>query len=477
MEIDKSIFKIITDHSAPNWESPWNKSERYQSSGTGFCILVNGKKHILTNAHCVQNYVMVKAVGRDHSSGFPVMVEAILYECDLALLSASKEHLKDVEPLRFRRWPDRLENVRVVGYPLGGHNVSFTSGVVNRVVMVPYMNITNGIALQIDAAINFGNSGGPVIDSNNYVIGVAFSAIDSSYAENMGYIIPTILINFFITALERGSFDDGNFSGLSRLNLSTQTLHNKTLRGIFHTKSNDNGILMTSAYSTIKEFDILTHIENVSINNDGNVIVKDMLDNIAGKDYIDIVNSPGTILNTNEVLPWKTMISMIHPGTKITLSILRNSVKKDIHTILSGIKFNIPQLEYQDTPRYYTFMGMIFVPLTRMLIKQIANKGHYLASLEHWASEPIAPGDEYVVLVDIYVTDFTEDFPKDNFIVDTINGIPIHSLDQMEKTVSKITKSKKEHLVIQFKDTDDIAALNNADIVKYNKKITSEYIK
>ena len=44
------------------------------------------------------------------------------------------------------------------------------------------------LCVQIDAAINSGNSGGPALNSQFECVGVAFQSFDSSEAENIGYI-------------------------------------------------------------------------------------------------------------------------------------------------------------------------------------------------------------------------------------------------------------------------------------------------
>jgi S1-C subfamily serine protease len=75
--------------------------------------------------------------------------------------------------------PNLYENVMVIGYPMGGDNVCVTRGVVSRVTTINYETkvydqpVAELLTIQIDAAINSGNSGGPVIHENGYVVGVA----------------------------------------------------------------------------------------------------------------------------------------------------------------------------------------------------------------------------------------------------------------------------------------------------------------
>lgn len=62
-----------------------------------------------------------------------------------------------------RKLPKLEERVAVVGFPIGGENLSVSSGVVSRIDMQEYANgIHDLLAIQVDAPINPGNSGGPV---------------------------------------------------------------------------------------------------------------------------------------------------------------------------------------------------------------------------------------------------------------------------------------------------------------------------
>lgn len=63
------------------------------------------------------------------------------------------------------------------------------------------------LAIQVDAAINSGNSGGPVLLGDR-VVGIAFQCLTSG--DNIGYIIPVPVINHFLEDLRRNS---GKYTG------------------------------------------------------------------------------------------------------------------------------------------------------------------------------------------------------------------------------------------------------------------------
>ena len=116
----------------------------------------------------------------------------------------------------------------MVGYPTGGDNISVTRGIVSRVEPQQYAHgTTTLLAIQIDAAINPGNSGGPAFQGKN-VVGVAFQNLQG--AENIGFVIPTTIIDHFLTDVERNASKNRPHAGFSSLGLHCQAMENINLR-------------------------------------------------------------------------------------------------------------------------------------------------------------------------------------------------------------------------------------------------------
>ena len=63
--------------------------------------------------------------------------------------------------------------------------------------------------LQIDAAINSGNSGGPAFNDKGNCVGIAFQSLKHEDAENIGYVIPTPVIMHFIQDYQK----NGRYTG------------------------------------------------------------------------------------------------------------------------------------------------------------------------------------------------------------------------------------------------------------------------
>lgn len=153
-------------------------------NGSGFVIEADGL-YVVTNAHVVVNALSVKV---ETPSGLRVNADIVGMDpsTDLALLSAD---LGDVPPLIFAESVSLRAGdlVFAAGYPRG-LDLSLTTGILSGVgrqgfVSEGELSIDNFI--QTDAAVNPGNSGGPLLDSAGRVIGIT-SFIISRTGESGG---------------------------------------------------------------------------------------------------------------------------------------------------------------------------------------------------------------------------------------------------------------------------------------------------
>ncbi|HEX3696582.1 MAG TPA: S1C family serine protease [Polyangia bacterium] len=143
---------------------------------------------------------------------------------DLALLKLDDERVFDTHgPLaRALALPDIKDAVMAYGYPTGGSNLAITKGIVSRIEFAAYNRPVWGMRIQIDAAINHGNSGGPAV-AGDKMIGLAFSSLGGT--QNIGYIIPNEEIELFLADVA-----DGTYGGKPGMYDDLQTLENPALR-------------------------------------------------------------------------------------------------------------------------------------------------------------------------------------------------------------------------------------------------------
>jgi len=125
-------------------------------------VIVEGKR-ILTNAHVVTYASQIQVQANHAGDKVAASVVAVAPEIDLALLKLDDESFFDSRPAvgRAGTLPKVKDTVMVYGFPTGGTSLSITKGIVSRIEFAAYSSSQSGLRIQIDAAINHGNSGGP----------------------------------------------------------------------------------------------------------------------------------------------------------------------------------------------------------------------------------------------------------------------------------------------------------------------------
>ena len=270
--LSNGVVRIYCTHSPPNFGMPWQRQRQEFSTSTGF-VLDGGL--IVTNAHAVEYGSLIQVKAGESEKKFVASAVAVGHECDLAILDvADSKFWEVVEPLTLGKIPELLEDVSVVGYPVGGDSLSITSGVVSRIEMQEYAQASAQLlAIQIDAAINPGNSGGPVVDENDNVIGVAFQSLADEDIENIGYVVPVNVINHFLEDVKR----HGRYTGVCGLGVRLQALENEAIRRQKGMKEEDTGVLVISLADTapakkvLEVGDVLLSVDGTRISNDGKI--------------------------------------------------------------------------------------------------------------------------------------------------------------------------------------------------------------
>ena len=218
----KQVVAITTEVTT----SYWGFITSTPVSGSGFIISENG--YILTNHHVIADAV---EGGYDISvymnDGSMYIAEIVGYEedNDIAVLKIDAE---DLEAVTVGDSDAMLvgETARVIGNPLGELQYSMTSGEVSALdreisTTDSYTGVVTTINMfQIDAAVNGGNSGGPVYNSRGEVIGVVTAKYSDTGVEGLGFAIP---INDAISIAEE-LITKGYVSGKAYMGISVQTV-------------------------------------------------------------------------------------------------------------------------------------------------------------------------------------------------------------------------------------------------------------
>ena len=110
----------------------------------------------------------------------------------------------------------------------------------SRIEFSPYYHFVMGLRVQIDAALNPGNSGGPAF-SKGRLVGLVFSHIPT--AQNIGYLIPVEEIRMFLDDLA-----DGTYNGKPQILDLLQTVENDALRAKLGLPKGTGGLMVTEPY-------------------------------------------------------------------------------------------------------------------------------------------------------------------------------------------------------------------------------------
>jgi len=187
---------------APESNPPSQKASRtITKSGTGFVISNNG--HIVTNQHVVEG--CVGDIQGNLSGEAPVKLRLVSSDetNDLALLQAPSPY-KDVATIRDKPIHPG-DSVVAIGYPFHGlltSDFTVTSGIVSSLSGI--LNDTR--FLQISAAVQPGNSGGPLLDTGGEVVGMVAAKLNAlkfvkatgEIPENINFAIKTGALRDFL---------------------------------------------------------------------------------------------------------------------------------------------------------------------------------------------------------------------------------------------------------------------------------------
>ena len=188
-------------------------------SGSGFVISNNG--HIITNNHVIDGCTEVEI----RKDGGMLSTKVIAFDPtnDLAILKA--EFTPEKVLLISHENPKLLEDIYVAGFPFGD-NVSSTLKVTSGIVSSLTGLGNNFSNMQIDAALQPGNSGGPIINNKGLVIGVAVAKLDALAILEASGSIPENT-NFGIKSNVVMSFLESN--RINTPNLKSKVLSNSDL--------------------------------------------------------------------------------------------------------------------------------------------------------------------------------------------------------------------------------------------------------
>ena len=288
------------------------------SSGTGFVYKTEDKTaYLLTNNHVIENADDVYVTFTDGTIVEAKVVGSDVYS-DVAVLSVDKDYIISVAEIGSSEDARLGDTVFAIGAPLdSAYSWSVTRGIVSGKDRLVQVELTSGNTktpmivntIQTDAAINNGNSGGPLANSNGEVIGITSIKLASSTIEGMGFAIPIETAIDYAEELISGNEVERPYLGVYMLDV-------------------------TSAYYYREYYDIIREANVTS-----GVIVTDFEDNSpaaeAGLEVGDIITKvDGHDISSSAYLRYYLYKHKV--GEEMNLTIIRNGRERDISVMLTA---------------------------------------------------------------------------------------------------------------------------------------------
>lgn len=443
------MVKLIVSNVKFDFVKPFNKSDQNISIGTGFFI---DQHHLLTAAHVIKDSTsFIINFPKTGQTIFKGDIISVYPEFDIALIklkNATSDYFIELGN------SDKLqlgETVYVLGYPDNSQHPLNTKGTISGL---------RDDKIQTDAALNHGNSGGPLLNKKNQVIGINSSVFENS--DGAGFAIP---INFFLNVKENML----SLTSYQNNNKLTNKANNKLVNKSYH--GGKNRILYRPTMGiTIESVnpDLSQLLRNYGIEKNQGVIIKSMSEKSQlrklGIEPHDIIVKIDDykIDNFGEIdvewykgkLPFSSLIKRKQIGDKLTLKVYsRKAAKlKTVEVVLHGIDKIMPirdYFPYIETIPYEIFGSMVFMnlslnhfehkeflPLTNLLLQDKMGKGKVIIShqfpnstLSHY--EIIRPGQ----------------------VVSRLNRIEINNINELRKAMMHpIRKKKKLYFKLELVD-------------------------
>jgi len=403
----------------------------------------------------VENQVFVEVQRYGQARKFLAKVEGVGHVCDLALLTVEDEAFcQGLKAIPIGELPRLGQQVTVLGYPIGGDRLSLTQGIVSRIEMSQYAQSQRRLlSVQIDAAINAGNSGGPAVNKRGRLIGVAFEALDEG--ENIGYLIGSPVIRHFLRDMESGAFD-----GFPDLGVVTQNLVSATHRRALGMSSRrQGGVLIAnvvhggSAWGCLKRGDVLCRIDGSRVASDGSIPFR-----------------------KGERIHFSHLVAQRHVGETLDVDYWRDGAMLSCNVLLKRPQYLVPEDTYDVKPTYYLYGGLLFVPLSREYFKTWGS--------EWWAKAPasltaIYDGEirtrsrsQIVVLQKVMADRVNQGYHDcESLVVARVQGKPLRRLKDLIRIVET---DDSEFVRFDLRDGSTLV-LDRVDVKKRNAGILRRF--
>ena len=269
--VSKSVVSIIT---STTQKSTLSAGSSATAAGTGFILSSDG--YIATNKHVVSGANKIGVLLDDGTAFEDVELIGTDPLNDFAIIKI--KDAKDLTPIKLgdSKTTTAGQQVIAIGNALGAYQNSVTSGIISgkgRSLTATDSSRTQYETLsdmiQTDAAINGGNSGGPLLNAAGEVIGI--NTAYASQGNNVGFAIPISSVKGIIKNVLNGQGFERAVIGVRYVNLTPSLAKEKKLEtnhgALISSSKNNSAVISGSAgdKAGLKENDIITAVNGTEI--------------------------------------------------------------------------------------------------------------------------------------------------------------------------------------------------------------------
>lgn len=415
-----SVVKISASVSAPNYQYPWQTGKIENFSGSG--VIIEGN-YILTSAHVISNAKFIQVSKENSTQKYTATLKFISHQADLALLEVSdKSFFQGTKALKITTQAKQSDAITVLGFPIGGTTLSTTKGVISRIEPTKYsLSYETFLTFQIDAAINPGNSGGPAINNQGEIVGIAMQVLTK--ANNIAYIIPSVIINTFLEDCK-----DGKVDGFDTAKLEVQHLTNETLRN-YYGISSDKGMVVTNIdkhEDVLRLGDIILEIEHQSVYNDA------------------------TVKTAYGHLSYNFLFTTKPVGNTLSILLLRDHKQITVNYALKQ-RYKVVNVEFDAMPRYMIYGGFIFSPLTYNYLASVSYRNLFVEEFFKLSDKARHVQEPVIMQFEMLPHAINAGYKSHAEFVKSVNGIKVIDFQHF---VNLIDATNYSYTIIEFLDDD-----------------------
>lgn len=370
------------------------QTPKKQGSGSGVIISEDG--YIVTNNHVVEGADELTVTLNDNKE-YSARIIGTDKTTDLALIKINGKNLPtlpvgDSDKLKVGEW------VLAVGNPFN-LNSTVTAGIVSAKARSLGANGVESF-IQTDAAINAGNSGGALVNTQGELVGInAMLYSQTGSYSGYGFAIPTTIMNKVVDDLKKFGTVQRAVLGIEGSDVNRYIDNQKeqgkeidlgTMEGIYVAKVLDDG---AGAAAGLKEGDVITSIDSKKVTK-----MAELQEYLANK----------------------------RPGDKVSISYIRNKAKKTANVMLKNAQGNTNVVKSADLD----VLGGNFREIPSATKQQLGiSYGLEVLKVNSGALKEAA-------------------VPR-GFIIQKVNDQPIKTIDELQQVVKEASMSKEPVLFIQ----------------------------